>query len=88
MTVIVMQAAKGRLYGDNLGTVARIGGQCRALWNLFVAASAARYKTEGKFVFYAEMSARLPKLIKEDARLCGLPHRAAQMTVQKLDRAR
>ena len=85
--MLVMQAAKGRLYGGGLAAVARIGGQCRALWNLFVAASAERYKAEGKFVFYAEMSARLPKLIKEDARLAGLPHRAAQMTVQKLDRA-
>lgn len=82
-----MQATKGRLYGGGLGTVARIGGQCRAVWNLFVAESAERYKAEGKFVFYAEMSARLPKLLKEDARLAGLPHRAAQMTVQKLDRA-
>jgi len=84
---MVMQATKGRLYGGGLGTVARIGGQCRAVWNLFVAESAERYKAEGKFVFYAEMSARLPKLIKEDPRLAGLPHRAAQMTVQKLDRA-
>jgi putative transposase len=83
----VMQAAKGRLYGSGLAGVARIGGQCRAVWNLFVAETAERYKSEGKFVFYAEMSARLPKLLKEDPRLAGLPHRAAQMTVQKLDRA-
>ena len=73
---MVMRAAKGRLYGGGLGTVARIGGQCRAVWNLFVEESAERYKVEGKFVFYAEMSARLPKLLKEDARLAGLPHRA------------
>lgn len=87
----VMQAAKGRLYGGAvngpLAAVRRFGGQTRALWNLFVAENAARYKAEGKFVFYAEMSARLPKLLKEDERLAGLPHRAAQMTVQKLDRA-
>lgn len=83
----VMQGAKGRLYGGGLKAVARIGGQCRAVWNLFLAESAARYKAEGKFVFYAEMSARLPKLLKEDERLAGLPHRAAQMTVQRLDRA-
>ena len=83
-----MQAAKGRLYGKTgLVSVARIGGQCRAVWNLFLAESVERYKAEGKFVFYAEMSARLPKLLKEDPRLAGLPHRAAQMTVQKLDRA-
>ena len=87
MTALVMQAAKGRLYGGGLKAVARIGGQCRAVWNLFVAESAKRYQAEGKFVFYAEMSARLPKLLKEDPRLAGLPHRAAQMTVQKLDRA-
>ena len=82
-----MQAAKGRLYGAGLASVARIGGQCRAVWNLFLAESADRYKAESKFVFYAEMSARLPKLLKEDPRLAGLPHRAAQMTVQRLDRA-
>ncbi len=83
----VMQAAKGRLYGGGLAAVARIGGQCRAVWNLFLAESVARYRAEQKFVFYAEMSARLPKLLKEDPRLAGLPHRCAQMTVQKLDRA-
>jgi putative transposase len=82
-----MQAAKGRLYGANLAAVSRIGGQCRAVWNLFVSESAERYRAEGKFVWYAEMSARLPVLIKTDARLVGLPHRAAQMTVIKLDRA-
>jgi len=87
MTALVMQAAKGRLYGGGLEAVARIGGQCRAVWNLFLAESVARYQAEQKFVFYAEMSARLPRLLKEDARLAGLPHRCAQMTVQKLDRA-
>lgn len=70
-----MQAAKGRLYGGAvngpLATVRRFGGQTRALWNLFLAENAARYKAEGKFVFYAEMSARLPKLLKEDPRLLG-----------------
>ena len=87
MTALVMQAAKGRLYGGGLQAVARIGGQCRAVWNLFVAENARRYRDEGKFVFYSEMSVRLPKLLKEDPRLAGLPHRAAQMTVQRLDRA-
>ena len=87
MSAPVMQAAKGKLYGGGLAAVARIGGQCRAVWNLFVRESAARYAAEGKFVFYAEMSARLPVLLKTDPRLAGLPHRAAQMTVQKLDRA-
>jgi putative transposase len=65
--------------------VARIGGQCRALWNLFLAENIERYRTEKKFIFYAEMSARLPKLLKTETKLVGLPHRAAQMTVQRLD---
>jgi len=82
-----MQATKGRLYGSGLAGVARIGGQCRAVWNLFLAETVARYEAEGKFVFYAEMSARLPVLIRDDARLAGLPSRAAQMTVHRLDRA-
>lgn len=87
MSRLVLQAAKGRLYGSGLKSVARIGGQCRTLWNLFVAENVGRYKADGKFIFYTEMSARLPKLLKEDVRLAGLPHRAAQMTVQRLDRA-
>lgn len=37
----------------------------------------ARYKAEGKFVFYAEISARLPKVLKDDPRLAKLPHGAA-----------
>ena len=82
-----MQATKGRLYGAPVGLAVRMGGQCRALWNLFLAETCDRYRAERKFVFYAEMSARLPKLIQDDPRLCGLPHRAAQMTVQRLDRA-
>ena len=87
LTCPVMQAAKGRLYGSGLRAVANIGGQCRAMWNLFLGETCERYEAEGKFLFYAEMSARLPKLLKQDHRLSGLPHRAAQMTVQRLDRA-
>lgn len=66
--------------------MARVGGQCRALWNHWLAVSRDRYEAEGKFAFYAEMSAALPALRKEE-RYLGLPHRCAQMTVQKLDRA-
>ncbi|MGA8669280.1 MAG: helix-turn-helix domain-containing protein [Terracidiphilus sp.] len=47
-----MRAVKGRLYGGGLDAVARIGGQCRAVWNLFLAESIARYRSEQKFVFY------------------------------------
>lgn len=54
---LVMQAAKGRLDGGGLRAVGRIGGQTRALWNLFTAENATRYKADGKFVFYPEMSA-------------------------------
>ena len=57
---LVVQAGKGRLYGGGLKSVARFGGQCRALWNLFLAETVARYEAEQKFVFYAEMSARSP----------------------------
>ena len=78
----VMQAAKGRLYGGPVVHAARMGGQCRAVWNLFLAETCERYKAEGKFLFYAEVSGRLSKLLKDDPRLCGLSHRAAQMTVQ------
>jgi putative transposase len=66
--------------------MARIGGQCRALWNHWLAVNAERYAAEGKFAFYKEMSAALPALRREE-RFGGLPHRCAQMTVQKLDRA-
>ena len=66
--------------------MARIGGQCRALWNHWLAINAECYAAEGKFAFYAEMSAALPAMRKEE-RFAGLPHRCGQMTVQRLDRA-
>jgi putative transposase len=75
--------------------MARIGGQCRALWNHWLAVNAERYAAKGKFAFYKEMSAALPAMRREERfdgscrplRAAGLPHRCAQMTVQKLDRA-
>lgn len=87
MSAIVTQAAKGKLRPEAAIKAARFGGQTRYLWNLFLAQSIERYRAEKKFVFYAEMSARLPKLLRSDPKLAGLPHRAAQMTLQKLDRA-
>jgi putative transposase len=86
--VIVLQATTGRLYpsASQERAMARVGGQCRALWNHWLAVSRDRYATEGRFAFYAEMSAALPMMRKEE-RYFGLPHRCAQITVQKLDRA-
>jgi putative transposase len=86
--VIVLQATTGRLYPSAAQerAMARVGGQCRALWNHWLAVSRDRYEAEGKFAFYAEMSAALPALRQEEW-FAGLPHRCAQMTVQKLDRA-
>jgi hypothetical protein len=43
----VMMATKGKLYGSKLDAVARVGGQCRALWNLLVAENMERYEAEG-----------------------------------------
>ena len=59
--VVVTQAAKGKLRPEAATKAARFGGQTRYLWNLFLAASIKRYRAEKKFVFYSEMSARLPK---------------------------
>ena len=86
MNVPVTQARKGKVLGAGVKACARFGGQTRYLWNLFTAMNNARMKAEGKFVFYAELSAMLPKLLKEDDKLRGLPHRAAQMTAQNFDR--
>ena len=85
---LVLQATTGRLYPTPAQTrvMARIGGQCRAMWNHWLAVSRDRYEAEAKFAFYTEMSAALPMLRAEE-RFQGLPHRCAQMTVQKLDRA-
>lgn len=85
---IVLQATTGRLYPTvaQSRAMARIGGQCRALWNHWLGVNRDRYAADGKFAFYAEMSAALPAMRRED-RFDGLPSRAAQMTVQKLDRA-
>lgn len=84
----VLQAAKGKLYGGKrrIDAVARRGGQCRYLWNLFLAENVERYRGEKQFVFCAAMSSWLPTLLKTNPKLAGLPHRAAQMTVRKLDR--
>jgi Helix-turn-helix domain len=86
--VIVLQATTGRLYPSAMQAkaMARIGGQCRALWNHWLAVNAERYAADGKFAFYKEMSAALPAMRREE-QFAGLPHRCAQMTVQKLDRA-
>jgi len=40
----------------------------------------------GKFVFYGELSAMLPRLLRDDPKLRGLPHRCAQMAAQNFDR--
>jgi hypothetical protein len=53
---------------------------------MFVAMNNARMRAEGKFVFYKELSAMLPKLLKEDEKLQGLPHRAAQMQAMNFER--
>ena len=62
----VLQATKGKLYGGKAkrDAVARFGGQTRHLWNHFLGKSIKRYRAEKKFVFYSEMSARLPELLK------------------------
>ena len=46
----VLQATTGRLYptAAQARAMARIGGQCRALWNHWVAVSRDRYAAEGK----------------------------------------
>lgn len=87
MSAGVMMASKGKLYGSHLDAVARVGGQCRAIWNLLVAENAERYAAEGKFIFFYDMSAKISGLIKADPRLIGMPWRAAGATVRKLDRA-
>ncbi len=86
--MIVLQATTGRLYptAAQARAMARIGGQCRALWNHWLGVSIERYAADGTFAFYTEMSAALPAMRKEQ-RYAGLPSRCAQMTVIKLDRA-
>jgi len=83
---IVTQAMKGKLRPEAAAKAARFGGQTRHLWNKFTELNNARMKECGKFVFYHELSAMLPKLLKEDQKLIGLPHRCAQMTAQNFDR--
>jgi hypothetical protein len=60
----VMQAAKGRLYGGGLGAVARIGGQCRAVWNLFLAANVLEIITVFSARLYGARSHKTKKLIE------------------------
>ena len=49
--VIVLQATTGRLYptASQERAMARIGGQCRALWNHWLGVSRDRYTAKGKF---------------------------------------
>jgi IS605 OrfB family transposase len=84
--MLVTRAVKGKLMGAGVTACARVGGQTRYLWNKFVELNNARMKAEGKFIFYAELSAMLPKLLKEDAKLIGLPHRCAQMQAMNFER--
>jgi putative transposase len=85
----VMQASKAKIYGsqNRVKEIAKIGGQCRFVWNHFLALNIESYRETGKFIFYKEMSALLTKLLHEEPALAGCPHRPAQMTVQRLDRA-
>jgi hypothetical protein len=71
MTVI--QARKGKLLGAGVKACARFGGQTRYLWNEFTRMNNDRMKAEGKFVFYNELSAMLPKLLKTDEKLGAGP---------------
>ena len=86
-TAIVTQATRGKLRPNAVRKgVARFGGQRRRLWNHFTELNNARMKATGKFIFYNELSAMLPKLRKEDEKLKGLPHRCAQMTALAFDK--
>ena len=86
VTAIVTQAAEGKLRPEAAIKAARFGGQTRYLWNLFVELNNARMKECRKFVFYKELSAMLPRLLREDPNLQGLPHRCAQLTTINFDR--
>jgi IS605 OrfB family transposase len=86
VSVVITQAAKGKALGSGVKACARLGGQTRYLWNLCTALNNERMKVEGKFVFGGELSAMLPKLLKTDPKLQGLPHRAAQMQTQNFDK--
>ena len=86
MNLPILQARKGKILGSGVKAAARLGGQTRHLWNLFTELNNKRMQAEGKFVFYRELSLLLPKLLKEDGKLCGLPHRAAQMQAHNFDR--
>ena len=84
----VMQAGKGKILrtSNRIKDIARIGVQCRFVWNHFLAVNIESYRETGKFIFYKEMAARLTKLLHTEPVLAGCPHRPAQMTLQRLDR--
>lgn len=85
---LVLQASTARLYPTTaqFRAMSRIGGQCRALWNHWLAANRDQYQATKRFTFFHEMSASLPTLRREE-RFDGLPHLCAQITLQHLDRA-
>jgi putative transposase len=85
----VMQASRGKILGkaNRLREISRIGRQCRFVWNHFLALNVETYRETSKFVFYKEMAARLTRLLHTEPALAGCPHRPAQMTVKRLERA-
>lgn len=66
--------------------MARIGGQCRALWNYWLGENKKRYESDKKYIFHCEMSRGITELRKQP-KFSSIPGRCAQMTVKNLDRA-
>ncbi len=50
-----MQASKGKLYGNHtrISEIAKIGGQCRFVWNYFLAIYTKTYRETDKFIVTA-----------------------------------
>jgi putative transposase len=85
----VLQATTGRLYltGKQAAAVARIGGQCRALWNYWLGESKRRYAAEQRFFLYGEMQPALKTMRREDPAFVGLPAACGDRVLQNLDGA-
>lgn len=66
--------------------MARIGGQCRALWNHWVAENKDRYGREKKFKFFKELCASVRGL-RQYPEFFSIPGRCAQEVAKHLDRA-
>jgi putative transposase len=83
------KAFKLRLYPKQLQSeqLKQFGGNCRWLWNHLLWLNQEQYRTDKKFIFYADMAKMLPSMKKETDWLGAAPACSLQRVARNLDGA-